>query len=159
MNKHCPLKVKKLKKRKTPWFDDLARKLRNAKTKASKRGDNTAKFFLKLLKNHLRKSKRKWISQKLSINNSKSMWSTIKILSCKEKTTKTKSVYTINEELMNPKSAAETLNTYFTDISGLPTEIEIDCVTTDPDYELTVSIGQVNQHRPSQSLDKTTRYE
>lgn len=42
LNKHCPLKSKPSKKPKTPWVDVLARKLYNAKTKASKRGDITA---------------------------------------------------------------------------------------------------------------------
>lgn len=42
---HCPAKRKDPKHAKTPWFDDLAKKLRNAKCKAYNKGSTAAKFL------------------------------------------------------------------------------------------------------------------
>ena len=56
VSRHCTIKYKKVTKPITPWFDNLARKLRNAKSKSLRRLNKTAKFFSNALKKHLRQA-------------------------------------------------------------------------------------------------------
>ena len=96
-----------------------------------KNGRTTSKYFGKLLKGHLRKAKKRWVAEKLGENNSKITWRTIKSLTAKDKSSAAKPYYTIDDQLMTTSTAAETLNKYFTSISGTPSDLDTDASASD----------------------------
>lgn len=141
VNKHCPKIRKKAIHKTTPWFDSLAKKLKNAKKKAYSKGCPSAKIFGRLLKNHIRKSKKKWICSKLQEKEPKSLWTVINCLrKTKNKPNAHKSGYVMRGEYLNNSDMAEKLNTYFSTIGGEPTHTSIPEVKSDA---LQVTPGQV----------------
>ena len=139
VDKYCPKIRKKTVNKTTPWFDSLATKLKNVKKKAYSKGCPSAKFFGRLLKNHIRKSKKKWICNKLQEKEPKSLWT---VINCLRKNNKPahKSGFSIRGEYLNNQDMAEKLNTYFSTIGGEPTHTSIPEVTSDT---LEVTPGQV----------------
>lgn len=153
VNKHCPKIHKKTQNKRTPWFDSLAKKLKNAKKKAYSKGCPSAKFFGRLLKRHIRKSKRKWICDKLLEKEPKSLWT---VINCLRKTNKPshKVGYTIHGEYLSNMEMAEKLNTYFSTIGGEPTH-----TTSVPEIKsdtLKVTPGQVKAWLMSINTKKAT---
>ena len=73
LDKHCTLVPTRRKTTNKLWFDKLAQKLRNAKSKRFRKGCNSWKGFRALLKNHLNMKKQVWITNKMETN-----WSVFK---------------------------------------------------------------------------------
>ena len=115
------------------------------------------KFFTQMLLNHVRKSKRKWIMDKLGANNSKSTWKVVKTLTSKTTKPNVRPVYTINEKHMSQAETAETLNQYFIDIAGYPSALNLEFSLSHlPQQELVVSLGQVKQWLRNIDTSKST---
>jgi gmma-aminobutyric acid receptor subunit gamma len=65
-------------------------------------------------------------------------------MSSKQKPSASKTIYTIDGEVMNTKSTAAALNKYFTEIGGSPSDINIRKILDNlPDHDIRVHIGQV----------------
>ena len=73
----------------------------------------SAKVFGSNLKNHLRKCKRMWITEKLAEKNPKKKWQVVKTEGGTTRSS-TKPYYTINGEHFNQKQTADMLNQFFT---------------------------------------------
>jgi hypothetical protein len=158
VDKHCTIKRVKRAHNSKPWFDALARKLHNAKIKAYRKGCPSAKRFGILLRNHIRKIKRKWISNSLDSNNHSCMWQVINTLNG-NKQSKSKPCYLLNNEFLNQKQTAEKLNTYFSTIGGEPSQIVLENITninnTNPAL-LTVTTEQVRNWLSNINTKKAT---
>jgi hypothetical protein len=141
VNRHCPFIRVKKQHNKTPWFDGLSRKLKNAKQKAYSRGCPTARAFSNLLRKHLRKAKKQWITKRLQDKNPKTLWRTLDTLNSKSKT-KLKKYYTINNERLTQQQTAEILNSYFSSLGGSSSHVEIDTQLSE-EADLPVHPGQV----------------
>ena len=132
--------------------------MRNAKNKSLRRRSKTAKFFSNALKKHLRQAKKKWIAARLGENNSKTIWRMVKTLTTKTKKLSAKPYYKINDQLMSTSATCELLNEYFTNISGMPSDLDMNALLSElPESEyLTVNIGQVKHWLKNIDTSKST---
>ena len=145
VNTHCPVQKVKKKYKQSPWFDSLATKLKNAKKKAYSKGCPTAKVFGNLLKKHIKKRKKQWITTKLSDPDPKSIWSVINTVTGKTKAKTTKPYYNLNGSHCNRQQTAEKLNEYFSTIGGTPGSSNMISNATSSSTAPEVHIGQVKQ--------------
>lgn len=109
-----------------------------------KKKNKKSKLFTKLLREHLRKAKKKWISSRLNKKDPKELWKTIKTLQSNPKSANCKPVYSIDGQLMNTARTCTTLNNYFAHIGGPPSDINIEqLLSSVPACKLEVHPGQV----------------
>ena len=141
MDRHAPLERVKRKRNHKPWFDSLARKLRNAKTTAYKKGCPTWKTFAALLKRHLAKARRSWIDDKMQ---SSDFWKITRELTGSNKK-QLRAHYQLDGEWVNQEQLSECLNSFFTSVGGTPSNHALDITPTTSSNSLIMHIGEVKQ--------------
>ena len=127
IDKHAPLKTKRIKPLKNPWMTPLVRKqfiLRdNLKKRFSKTNDptiwNQFKEARNIANNMVRKAKSEYYHTKIeySSNNPKETWNVINQLLNREQGDSTISHLTVNDKLISkPTEISNTFNKHFTEI-------------------------------------------
>ena len=112
VDKHCPVTLYNKRHAKTPWFDDKARKLRNAKCRSMKKNYQKWEPFTQLLREHLRQAKKKRISSRLKKKEEKSK----NPVQTKPNSANCTPLYSIDNQFMSTAQTCSTLNNYLAHI-------------------------------------------
>ena len=128
IDKHAPLRTRRIKKRKSPWItNDLRHRIFNRdylKKNATRSNDSEIwsqyKHARNQINNEIKKTKRAYFTNHLDLNkgNMKKTWNLINELSSRDvrKTKRITELITGEREITSPIEITETFNNYFSNV-------------------------------------------
>ena len=162
LNKHCPFKVRKIRRDRPGWITPGIEKLIRARDKAYQKRSKSWKVIRAIVRRRIRSSKRSFIADKLNSNqNTKEWWATLNTIT-KPNSSKKEQLPTVDGKAMTPSNFCDKLNSYYASVGGPPVSVErnghaqSECSTAELSE---LSIGEVKHMMSKLNVSKATSSE